>query len=74
MKQHHKQHFKETGNKIQIARLKKGFSLQDMGKKSNISAARLSKIENGETDFMFTTFVRIARALDVELYTLVGDG
>lgn len=73
MKEHHKQHFKEIGNKIQMARLKKGLSLQDLAKKTNMSAARVLKIENGETDFMFTTFVRIARALDVELYTLVGD-
>ncbi len=64
---------KETGNKIQMARLKKGLSLAELAKKSKVSAATISKIEKGERSFRMSTFFSIGEALEVNFSTLVGD-
>jgi transcriptional regulator with XRE-family HTH domain len=56
-----------------MARVKKGLSLAELAKKSNVSVARISKIEKGETNFRLTTFFSIAEALEVKMNSLVGD-
>lgn len=73
MKEHHKPIIKETGNKIQMARLKKGYSLEELAQKSKVSAATISKIEKGERSFRMSTFFKIGEALDVNFSTLVPD-
>lgn len=73
MKDHHKLIFKAIGNKILMSRLNKGLSLEEMANKSKISTAKISKIENGETDFKLYTLVQIDAVLEVEVNSLVVD-
>lgn len=73
MKEYQKQIAKETGNKIQMTRLKKGLSLTELAEKSNVSAATISKIEKGERNFRMTTFFKIGEALEVNFSTLVPN-
>jgi len=68
-----KESCEETGNLIRIATIKKGLSLEELAKKSNVSAATILKIEKGERNFRLTTFYSIASALEVKMNSLIGD-
>ena len=73
MKEDQKKVVEETGNLIRITRIKKGLSLEELAKKSNVTAATIIKIEKGERNFRMTTFFSIGEALEVNFSTLVGD-
>ena len=73
MKEYQKKVVEETGNLIRMTRLKKGLSLEELAIKSNVSAATISKIEKGESNFRMSTFFKIGEALEVNFSTLIGE-
>lgn len=73
MKEYKSEVAEETGKLIRMERLKKGLSLEELAKKSEISAATISKIEKGERNFRLTTFFSIASALGVKMNSLIGE-
>lgn len=62
--------YQEIAKALKAARESKGLSQRALSEASGVLQARISKIENGATDFRVSTLVALARALDLEL-TLV---
>ena len=61
------------GQVIQQRRSALGYTLRHLAKKSEVSAAFLCRIENGESSPSLKTLERIAGALDVKLSTLLVE-
>ena len=59
--------------KIREARSRKGCTLQQLSKRSGISVAMLSKIENAKASTPVSGYAKIAKALDVHLSTLFSE-
>ncbi len=55
---------------IKEIRIKKGITIRELHKKSNVSIGHISEIENGIKDPTFTVLVRIAYALGEPLNNL----
>jgi transcriptional regulator with XRE-family HTH domain len=55
------------GTKLHAFRLRKKLSLVELGKQAGLSAAMLSKIENGKLFPTLTTLELVCRPLQVEL-------
>ncbi len=55
------------GRLIRLRRENKKFTLETMAAKTNLSTKGLQKIEFGDTDPKWSSIVKIARALDLDL-------
>jgi len=53
---------------IQRQRKTKGYTQMDLAQKLGVSQAMVSRWENGEENITLATLVKIASALDIELY------
>ena len=62
----------DLGKNIQRIRTERNISLNELARKSSVSASTISKVENGITDDLKTnTIIKIAKALNVSLEELV---
>jgi transcriptional regulator with XRE-family HTH domain len=61
---------KELGDNIRKVRKSRNMTQLDLEVASGITAGDVSKIENGLINIAFTTLVKLASALDVELNEL----
>jgi HTH-type transcriptional regulator/antitoxin HipB len=52
--------------KLKMAREKKGLSQRALSAKIGIPQSHISKMEHGLVDFQISTFIQMARALDLE--------
>lgn len=57
---------KKLGKIIKELRLKKNKSLNIFAFENDIQKGLLSKLENGEVDFKFSTLLRVSKALEIE--------
>lgn len=64
--------FKKLGEKIRFYREKKNISLEELAKLSGISEEKLRQIENGEIVYEFSTLLKLASVLEVELPDLLN--
>lgn len=65
--------YKEIGEKIKKLRKKKGLSQQQVADKIlKFDRAKISDIENGKEDFLFSTLLKICNALDVDIKSLLN--
>lgn len=62
------------GERLREARDVRGLSLTDVASKAHISAATLSRIENGKQGLDFALFLVLAKVLEVSPSDLVEDG
>jgi transcriptional regulator with XRE-family HTH domain len=60
----------KLGKNIAKYRYKKGLSQDDLAFEAEIGERTISRIEVGETDPRFTTLLKIAKALDIEIRNL----
>lgn len=68
---------KTVGQKLQILRLQKGFTQEQLGEKLNLSTSAYCKIEYGETDLTMTRLYKIAEVLGLsplELFKILDGG
>lgn len=56
---------KTAGQRLQLLRLEKSFTQEQMGEKLNLSTSAYCKIEYGETDLTLTRLNQIAEILDM---------
>ncbi|NFH01586.1 helix-turn-helix transcriptional regulator [Clostridium botulinum] len=64
----------DLGKNIQRIRTERNISLNELARKSSVSASTISKVENGVTDDLKTnTAIKIAKALNVSLEELVSN-
>lgn len=61
----------KLGNKIRYERVRRHLSQEKLAELANINMRSVSTIECGTTDVKFTTLNKIAKALGVEVKTLV---
>jgi transcriptional regulator with XRE-family HTH domain len=62
---------KEFGKNLQKLRIEKGFSTRKFADEADISASSLGRLEAGLTNPTFTTLLKVAEALGVDLNKLV---
>lgn len=56
---------KTVGQRLQLLRLEKNLTQEQMGEKLNLSTSAYCKIEYGETDLTLTRLYRIAEVLEM---------
>ena len=62
------------GERVKSMRSEKGLSLNKLAKKSGVSPAFLSQIENGISNPAFTIVVKLARAMGVSVIDFIDIG
>lgn len=62
----------KLGYKIKYERVKKGVSQLDLALKTGLTTRSISRIECGTNDPKYSTLVRIAEALGVELVEILN--
>ncbi len=63
---------KIAGQQLQLLRLEKNLTQEQMGEKLNLSTSAYCKIEYGETDLTLTRLYKIAKALDISFMDLLA--
>ena len=71
MKNNFKIHYISIGYNVKEIRLKKGWSQNELAKRCSVNTAKISKIENAREDYMLSTLLEIATALEVSLKDLL---
>lgn len=62
------------GNLVKKIRLSKSKSLNKIAfSHAGVTSATLSRIENAQVDFKFTTLIRLAHTLDISLIDLIKN-
>lgn len=59
--------FIKLGNNIKEIRQKRGIDEKAMAKQINVSVSRYQEIENGNVIYNFSTLIKIANILEVDL-------
>ncbi|PTS91498.1 transcriptional regulator [Pedobacter sp. HMWF019] len=70
MKADYQKHFSNIGQNLLRLRTEQGLSQQELANKCNVDRAKISKLENGRVDFMYSTLLDIADALGVDVSKL----
>lgn len=60
------------GGRIKTLRHKRGWTLQELGRRAGVSISALSKIENNVVTASFDTLLKISRGLDASFEILLG--
>ena len=63
---------KIAGQQLQLLRLERNLTQEQMGEKLNLSTSAYCKIEYGETDLTLTRLYKIAQALDISFMDLLA--
>jgi transcriptional regulator with XRE-family HTH domain len=71
MKEKHKEHYQVIGNNLRRIRLEKGLSQQHLANRCDVERAKISRIENASEDFMLSTLLELAFALEVNIAQLI---
>ena len=66
MKDKHQKYFQELGKNLQNLRKTKGLSQQELANRCDVDRAKISSIETAKEDFVMTTLLEIAEALEVD--------
>lgn len=66
--------FKKIGNSIRIKRKELGLSQQELANKiPKLDRSKISDMENGKEDFVFSTLLKICNALNTTLEKLINN-
>ena len=65
--------YKAIGQRIKIARIKKGVTQETVADLIDITPAHMSNVETGKTKVSLPTLIAIAKALSVSVDTLLCD-
>lgn len=74
MKHLEKENLKSFGRIVRKIRKKKSDSLNNIAfSRGGVTSATLSRIENGQVDFKFSTLIKLAHTLDTSLIELIKN-
>ncbi len=74
MQQIDQENLKLFGEMVRKIRKKKSPSLNKIAfSRDGVTSATLSRIENGQVDFKFSTLIRLSQTLDISLIELFKD-
>ena len=65
--------YKAIGQRIKIARIKKGITQESVANIINMTPSHMSNVETGKTKVSLPTLIAIANALSVSVDTLLCD-
>lgn len=65
--------YKAIGQRIKIARIKKGITQESVANITNMTPSHMSNVETGKTKVSLPTLIAIANALSVSVDTLLCD-
>ena len=74
MKDKHQKYFDLVGKNLRQLRKNKGLSQQDLSNLCDVDRAKISTIETAKEDFVFTTLLELADALQVNPKLLLDFG
>jgi transcriptional regulator with XRE-family HTH domain len=60
------------GDRIRAVRTRRGLSVSELARRSEVSQSFLSQVEGGQSDISVGRLVRVAQALDVDVTELLG--
>lgn len=63
----------EIGERIKTLRKEKGWTLQELSRRSDVSLSTLSKIENAQVAASFDTLVKVARGLGMSFEAILNQ-
>ena len=66
MKEKHQEYFAIIGKNLRNLRKEKGLSQQDLANLCDVDRAKISTIETAKEDFVLTTLLELAAALEIE--------
>ena len=64
---------KNIGNNIQLARLKKGLTQEELSERCNVSSQYISAIESGRTSGSLSLIIEICNILDISPNYVFGN-
>ena len=64
---------KQFGDHLRALRKARGLSQADLGESANLNDKYLGELERGEGNPSLEVLMKLAKALDIDLATLVGD-
>lgn len=67
----HAKIYKLVGTQIRIKRKDCNYTQAQLASKSGLDRAKISDMENAKEDFMFSTLLEIANALDIDVADLL---
>ncbi|MCX2478366.1 helix-turn-helix transcriptional regulator [Pedobacter sp. MC2016-15] len=67
MKEKFKSDFEIVGNNIKRLRKEKGWTQHDLASRCSVNREKISRIENAEKDYMYSTLLEICEALSVDI-------
>lgn len=65
---------KVLGGRIKAVRESRGLSIRDLAELAGINKSQIVRIESGQSDPHYTTLLRIARALEVNVEDFADGG
>ena len=65
-----KEVLKHIGSRVESIRQEKGISYQELSYACNVDKSNLIKFMQGKKNVTLFTFIRIAKALDIDFYSL----
>jgi transcriptional regulator with XRE-family HTH domain len=71
MKDKFKTHFDNVGSNVKRLRKNKGWTQHELASKCSVNREKISRIENGTSDFMFSTLLEVSEGLGVDIMDVV---
>lgn len=64
---------KQIGQRIKYYRTEREWNETELGERVGLSAATISRYEQGKINFSVDTLLKLGQALDVSMWNLIGD-
>lgn len=71
MKDEFKAHYETVGNNVRNFRKELGWSQEELAKRCSVNAAKISRIENARSDYMYSTLLEVCGALKKSLAEII---
>lgn len=71
MKDKFKIQFNNVGSNVKQLRKNRGWTQHELASKCSVNREKISRIENGTKDYMFSTLLEVCEGLDVDVIDVV---
>ena len=63
--------YKIVGVNVRLFRNKAGYSQDELASRCSVNRAKISKIENARTDYMFSTLLEVCKAMNKTIEEII---
>lgn len=64
--------FKNVGNNVKRFRKEKGWTQHELATHCSVNREKISRIENGTKDYMYSTLLEVCKALEIDVSEVVS--